>query len=109
MATPENKVKQKVLVWLKHNMPGVWTYAPPGGAFGRSGVPDRIAVWRGVFFAAEIKADRTRDLTALQAEQLKRIRRGGGIASALYGFEVDKLVRIREAIIARTVDWVDEE
>lgn len=86
-------------------MPGSWHYAPPGGAFGRSGVPDDVWLWRGVFFAIESKADRKNGLSDLQRYELNRIKAAGGISAAMYGYELGKLQRIRDTIFDMTPDW----
>lgn len=88
-------------------MRGLYWYSPPGGAFGRSGAPDRFGLWRGVFFAIEMKADETRSLTAKQEYELLKIRKNGGIAAALFGFQREKLEAIRDEIVRRTPDWID--
>jgi hypothetical protein len=107
--TPEGKVKQKVQQWLKDNMPGAWKYAPAGGPFGRGGVPDRIGLWQGVFFAIEVKKDHTNKPTALQLKELRDIQRNGGVAAVLYGFETNKLQRIRDEILRRSQYGIDNE
>lgn len=100
-------MKAKTWTWLKQNMPGIWSYAPPGGPFGRSGVPDRINVWRGIFFAIEAKADKNGYLSDLQRHELEKIKRAGGICAVLYGFEEQKLITIKNLIVNRTKEWID--
>jgi penicillin-binding protein-related factor A (putative recombinase) len=107
--TPEGRVKADVYDWLKANMLGAWLYAPPGGAFGRAGTPDRLGLWRGVFFAIEIKRDRTNTVTNLQLKRLLEIKSAGGMALVLYGFEEQKLIYIRNEIVKRTPNWVDDD
>jgi hypothetical protein len=105
--TPEGRVKSKLFAWLKNNFPGAWFYAPPGGAFGKSGTSDRIGLWRGIFFAIEVKADRTKKLTALQISCLMDVKRNGGVAVAMYGFELEKLELLKQTIIDRSPAFVD--
>lgn len=107
--TPEAKVKEKIRQWLIVNMPGAWRYAPPGGAFGRGGVPDRLGLWRGVFFAIEVKRDHSVKPTALQMKELKDIQKNGGIAAVLFGFEIHKLERIRDEILRRSQYGIDND
>lgn len=107
--TPEGKVKAKVQQWLKENMPGLWNYAAPGGPFGRAGVPDRLGLWRGVFFAIEVKADHSNKPTALQMKELMAIKANGGISAVLYGFQEDKLHAIRNEIIRRSQYGIDHD
>lgn len=104
---PEGKVKVKIRKWVKDNMPGAWHYAPPGGMFGRNGVPDDIWLWRGKFFAIEAKADDTRGPSDLQRHELNSIKRAGGISCVMYGFEEGKLAKIRQMILTSTKEWVE--
>lgn len=103
--TPEGKVKYKALRWLVSNMPGLWGYSSPGGPFGKGGMPDRLGLWRGIFFAIEVKRDHTVRPTELQLHQLKLIKQNGGIVAVLYGFEEHKLIVIRDTIIERSPNF----
>jgi hypothetical protein len=107
MSTPEGTVKLKIYRWINLNMPGLWGYSPRGGPFGKSGVPDRLNLWRGIFFAVEAKADHSCKPTELQWEQLRLIQRNGGIAAVSYGYEEHKLIQIRDLILERTPNFVD--
>jgi hypothetical protein len=49
--TPEAKVKKKVVDVLKKN--GAYYFFPATGGYGRSGVPDIVSCYRGVFVAIE--------------------------------------------------------
>lgn len=89
--TPEGKVKQKVDLWVKQNMPNAWRYSPPGGPFGNAGVGDRIFVWNATPIMIEVKADETCEPTALQSHHLKLFAQGGGLSCVLKGFQVEKL------------------
>lgn len=75
-ATPEAKVKAYVDKVLKKYQ--LWFFPPQAGPFGRSGIPDRIAIVAGQFVGIEVKADRTKKPTALQLKCLKDIERAGG-------------------------------
>jgi hypothetical protein len=76
-ATPEAKVKSKVVAQLKAL--GAYYFFPVTGGYGRSGVPDIIVCYRGRFFALECKAGGGKP-TALQALNLKQIADNGGVA-----------------------------
>ena len=76
-ATPEKKVKDKVVAILKDE--GVYYFFPATHGFGRSGVPDIIACVHGKFLGIECKAGKNKP-TALQVRELERIRAAGGIA-----------------------------
>jgi len=76
-ATPESKVKKRVVEILKHY--GAYYFFPIGGAFTSSGVPDIIVCFEGRFIGIECKAG-TNKPTALQEQNLDRIKNSGGIA-----------------------------
>jgi Holliday junction resolvase len=53
MATPESKVKKKVKKILDDL--GAYHFSPMATGFGRSGVPDIIACYKGKFIGIECK------------------------------------------------------
>ena len=77
MTTPEVKVKRKVVALLKEM--NAYNFFTVMSGYGRSGIPDIIGCYRGVFFAIECKAGDNKT-TALQEMQLQKIRDAGGIA-----------------------------
>lgn len=97
--TPEGKVKAKLRKWMKENFPDAWHHAPRGGAFGDTGQPDDIWFWNGIFIAIESKADEYSKPTPRQLLHLKTIQRNKGIAAVLYGFELSKLLEIKNRAI----------
>lgn len=74
--TPEGKIKVKVDKMLKSL--GVWFYSPQSGIYGRSGIPDRVAIVNGLFIGIEVKADRTKKPTDLQLVTMVEITKAGG-------------------------------
>lgn len=74
--TPEAKVKKKVVDVLKKG--GAYYFFPATGGYGRSGVPDIVGCYRGVFFAIECKAGSNKP-TALQEAEMRKIREANGI------------------------------
>lgn len=76
-ATPEKKVKDKVVAILKQE--GAYYFFPATHGFGRSGVPDVVACVSGYFLAIECKAGRNKP-TALQIREIEDIRHAGGVA-----------------------------
>lgn len=76
-ATPEKKVKDKVVSILKSE--GAYYFFPATHGFGRSGVPDVVACVNGRFLAIECKAGGNKP-TALQEREIKAIRAAGGVA-----------------------------
>lgn len=76
-ATPEKKVKDKVVALLKAR--GVYYFFPATYGMGRSGVPDIICCVNGRFLAIECKAGKNKP-TELQVHELERILAAGGEA-----------------------------
>jgi len=86
--TPEAKVKKKVVALLKEA--GAYYFFPVTGGFGRSGVPDIVACWRGMFVGIECKAGNNRP-TLLQEKELAKIQDAGGAAFVVNEESVDNL------------------
>ena len=75
-ATPEKKVKAKVVEILKAH--GVYYFFPATYGMGRGGVPDIICCYRGRFIAIECKAGAGKT-TALQERELAAIQAASGV------------------------------
>jgi Holliday junction resolvase len=76
-ATPEKRVKDKVVAILKSE--GAYYFFPATHGYGRSGVPDIIACVNGQFLAIECKAGGNKT-TTLQDRELKAIINAKGVA-----------------------------
>jgi hypothetical protein len=98
--TPEGKAKVKIRQWIKDNMPGSWRVSPRGGPFGKTGCPDDLICWQGVFIAIEIKSAEG-DPTSAQINELKLIRAAGGIAAVVRGYDVSRLIAIKNAALVK--------
>lgn len=77
MMTPEAKVKKVVVQQLKDI--GAYYFYPVTGGYGRSGVPDIVGCYQGLFFGIECKAGKNKP-TPLQEKNLKEISEAGGLA-----------------------------
>ncbi|MEL0015935.1 MAG: VRR-NUC domain-containing protein [Rhodospirillales bacterium] len=77
MMTPEAKVKKVVVQQLKDM--GAYYFYPVTGGYGRSGVPDIVGCYQGLFFGIECKAGKNKP-TPLQEKNLKEISEAGGLA-----------------------------
>ena len=99
MSTPESKVKQKVTKVLKEI--GAYYFYPATGGYGKSGVPDVVACYRGRFFGIECKAGGNKP-TALQEKNLSEISETGGFSAVVNEDNVDNLIPLMVA-------WVNEE
>lgn len=73
--TPEAKVKKKVVDVIKKH--GAYYFFPATGGYGRSGVPDIVSCYRGVFVAIECKAGNNKP-TPLQEAEMAKIRQAQG-------------------------------
>jgi Holliday junction resolvase len=93
--TPEGKVKKQVTDLLKKV--NAYYFFPATGGYGRSGVPDIVACYRGRFIAIECKAGKG-EPTALQTRELFRVRGEGGIALVIRESTVFKVQELLESI-----------
>lgn len=93
-STPEGKVKARVDKLFKEF--GVWYYSPQAGPFGSSGIPDRVAIVKGLFVGVECKADRSKKPTALQEKCMRDIEAAGGRCFVVCDSE--SLLSLREFI-----------
>ena len=73
--TPEAKVKKKVVDVIKKY--GAYYFFPATGGYGRSGVPDVVCCYRGMFVAIECKAGSNKP-TPLQEAEMQKIRQAQG-------------------------------
>ena len=88
--TPEAKVKRRITAKLKDM--GAYYFYPMTGGYGRSGVPDIVGCYRGMFFGIEVKAGKNKP-TALQTKNLREIEAQGGLALVV---NEDNVARIEE-------------
>jgi hypothetical protein len=102
--TEEGKIKVWAYEQYKTIFPGHWSYAPRGGVFGKSGTPDRLICWMGIFIAIEIKATADDHPTDLQRQQLNAIAKAGGVAAVLRGKDLRKLYLIRDFALSKVKD-----
>ena len=93
--TPEAKVKKKVYKILKEK--GAYYFSPIMNGFGKMGVPDVIACYRGVFIGIECKAGKNKP-TELQLKNLDDIGRSGGYALVINENNIDELLCVIDKI-----------
>ena len=77
MTTPETKVKRAVVKILDAHQ--AYHFFPATHGYGRSGVPDIVACYKGYFIGIECKAGKGVP-TALQLRELRFIEEAGGIS-----------------------------
>ena len=103
-STPEGKVKKKLLDFLKSLGGDCFYYMPVQNGMGQSGIPDIMAIIKGVPFAFECKATPKQHPTVLQAYALDRIHKACGFA-----WVVDnESVELAEKMIGAIIESVDE-
>lgn len=81
-STPEGRVKRRLTEMLKRLK--VWYFFPGNNGFGKSGLPDIIAIIRGRFVGIEVKADKTKHPTVLQWKVGREIKEAGGMWFLVY-------------------------
>ena len=87
--TPEAKVKKKVTAHLKTL--GAYYFYPVTGGYGKSGVPDIIGCYKGLFFGIECKAGKNKP-TPLQQKNLNDIKLNGGISLVINETNIDDVL-----------------
>lgn len=101
-ATPEGKVKKKLLDFLKSLGGDCFYYMPVQNGMGQTGIPDVMAIIKGVPFAFECKATPKQHPTVLQAYALDRIHKAKGIAWVVDCENVE-MVKNSAEIIAESI------
>ena len=90
--TPEAKVKKVVVAQLKAM--GAYYFFPATGGYGKSGVPDIVGCYKGLFFGIECKAGSNKP-TALQQKNLDDINKADGFAMVV---NEDNFYTVRELL-----------
>lgn len=101
-ATPEGKVKKKLIDFLKSLGGDCFYYMPVQNGMGQTGIPDIMAIIKGVPFAFECKATPKQHPTVLQAYALDRIHKARGVAWVVDCENVE-LVKNSIEIIAESI------
>lgn len=90
--TPEGKVKKKVKEYLQSI--GAWYYMPVSNGMGRSGCPDILVCYKGLFMAFETKAPgKIKNVSANQEREIAAILSANGLACV-----VDDVDQVKETI-----------
>lgn len=98
-ATPEGKVKKKLIEFLKSLGSDCFYYMPVQNGMGQTGIPDVMAIIKGVPFAFECKATPKQHPTVLQAYALDRIHKACGFAWVVDDHTVELAEKMIGAII----------
>ena len=100
MSTPEGKVKTQLVKMLKEMK--VWYFFPANNGFGKSGIPDIIAIVGGRFVGIECKADPTKKPTELQKRCGEEIKEAGGLWFLIRS--VEDLREVEECLLLRVLE-----
>ena len=110
-ATPESKVKKKVVDLLKRY--DAYFFYPVTGGYGRSGVPDIVCCWKSRFIGIECKAKGNQP-TELQIKNLADIASQGGISIIIDETGIGMLMLTMETWnthgipdAGQIIDWTD--
>jgi hypothetical protein len=87
--TPEAKVKKKVKQILDDL--NCYHFSPQTGGYGKSGIPDIIACYNGLFIAIECKSGKN-TTTALQKHNLDLIKKANGLAIVVNEGNIEELL-----------------
>ena len=87
--TPEGKVKKQVKKILDDL--GAYHFSPMTAGYGKSGVPDIIACYKGMFIGIECKAGKN-EPTLLQKHNMKLINAQGGLAIVVNEGNIEALL-----------------
>jgi Holliday junction resolvase len=93
--TPEAKVKKKVKKILDDL--GAYHFSPMTAGFGRSGVPDIIACYKGKFIGIECKSGDNKP-TLLQLRNIDDIKRNQGLAIVINEANIESLLALVKEI-----------
>ena len=103
-STPEAKVKKQIRKILDTTR--CYYAMPIGTGFGNSGVPDFLVCHGGVFIGIEAKAGKGKT-TALQDNNLERIRAAGGKATVINEANIEHLPAML-ATFKELGEWTEE-
>ena len=98
--TPEGKIKRKVVEMLRSH--GIWYFFPGNNGFGKSGIPDNIAIAGGRFVGIECKADPTKKPTELQKKCGEEIQEAGGLWFLVRSIEDIK--EVEQCLLSRVLE-----
>ena len=77
--TPETRIKRDIITYLDSLAPLCFHFAVHNMGYGKRGIPDRIACYRGYFIGIEIKAEKGQP-TPYQLDRNREIEATKGVA-----------------------------
>ena len=100
--TPEGEIKDQVRKVLDEM--GAYYFFPAANGYGRTGIPDVIACYRGHFIGIECKAG-SKQPTALQQRELNNIEKAEGTGLAVNADNIGNLKNILETKYAEFMNY----
>ena len=96
---------------MKKWFPEAFVYSPPGGRFGKAGMPDHLWIIKAadkacVVVCIEAKADGN-EVTQIQMHTLIKLKEQGCICAIVTGKDEDYMMRIRDEVLRR-IQLADE-
>ena len=104
-ATPEGKVKKKLIEFLKSLGSDCFYYMPVQNGMGQTGIPDVMAIIHRVPLSFECKATPKQHPTVLQAYALDRIHKAGGFAWVVDNESIDLALDVLKKGIEYHLDF----
>lgn len=103
--TPEGKVKQFIKDRMRKWYPDAFTYSPPGGRFGKAGMPDHMWILKAtdstsVVVCIEAKAEGN-EATQLQLHTLVKLKEQGCLCAIVTGKDEEYMMRVKDEIDRR--------
>ena len=96
--TPEGEIKDQVRKVLDEM--GAYYFFPAANGYGRTGIPDVIACYKGHFIGIECKAG-SKQPTALQQRELNNIEKAEGTGILVNADNISNLKNILENVYER--------
>lgn len=85
---PETLLVRRIRRALEKHYPNIFIFKVHGGPSQERGIPDLLVCHRGCFIALEVKhPDEDHPVSRIQAAQMSRIQRAGGVAVAVESIE----------------------
>jgi len=91
--TPEGEIKDQVRKILDEM--GAYYFFPAANGYGRTGIPDVVACYKGHFIGIECKAE-SKQPTALQQRELDNIEKARGTGVLVNADNIDNLKNLLE-------------
>lgn len=90
----ESYYQKKIMDYVKKEYPASFVYKTAQGNYSQKGIPDVTAIIDGRYFGFEIKRPYFGEVSPLQKQTIKKIRKAGGIAGVCtFPEDAEKLIQ----------------